>query len=244
MKYFVLPLVLALSACVNAAAMKPEPPVVVKPISYNVSAPAGGKITVAVYGYNDLTGQRAGSTLSAAVTQGAENYLIDSLKTFSNGKWFRVVERKGIDNVVRERQIAKSARDTLNNKDELPPLQYAGIIIEGGIIGYDSNVSSGGDGARILGVGTSTKYTTHVVTVSLRTVSVASSEVLNTIIIEKQILSYSENTTVTKFFDMDTKTLELETGTNTNEAPSYAVQKAIAKGVYELVIDGKKKGLW
>ena len=166
------------------------------------------------------------------------------MKNFSKGKWFKVVERKGIDNIVRERQIVKSSRESLDKKDDLPPLLYAGIIIEGGIIGYDSNVKSGGDGARVFGVGTNTKYTTHIVTVSLRTVSVASSEVLNTIIVEKQILSYSENTTVMKFFDMDTKTLEIETGANTNEAPSYAVQRAIAKGVYELVLDGKKKGLW
>ena len=242
MKYLLLPLVL--SACMSPSDKLTDAPIIVRPISYNVPAPAKGIVTVAVYGFSDLTGQRTGSTLSAAVTQGAENYLIDSLKNFSKGKWFRVVERKGIDNVVRERQIVKTSRESLDKKDDLPPLLYAGIKIEGGIIGYDSNVKSGGDGARVFGVGTNTKYTTHIVTVSLRTVSVASSEVLNTIIVEKQILSYSENTTVMKFFDMDTKTLEIETGANTNEAPSYAVQRAIAKGVYELVLDGKKKGLW
>ena len=242
MKYLLLPLVL--SACMSVSDKQIAAPIIVRPISYNVPAPAKGIVTVAVYGFSDLTGQRAGSTLSAAVTQGAENYLIDSLKNFSKGKWFKVVERKNIDNVVRERQIVKTSRESLDKKDDLPPLLYAGIIIEGGIIGYDSNVKSGGDGARVFGVGTNTKYTTHIVTVSLRTVSVASSEVLNTIIVEKQILSYSENTTVMKFFDMDTKTLEIETGANTNEAPSYAVQRAIAKGVYELVLDGKKKGLW
>ena len=242
MKYLILPL--ALSACMSVSDKQIAAPIIVRPISYNVPAPAKGAVTVAVYGFSDLTGQRSGSTLSAAVTQGAENYLIDSLKNFSKGKWFRVVERKGIDNVVRERQIAKASRDNLESKQDLPPLMYAGIIIEGGIVGYDTNVKSGGDGARVFGVGTKASYTTHIVTVSLRTVSVASSEVLNTIIVEKQILSYSENTTVMKFFDMDTKTLEIETGINTNEAPSYAVRRAISKGVYELVLDGKKKGLW
>ena len=36
--------------------------------------------------------------------------VIDALKTAGGGTWFRVVERNGIDHLVRERQIIRSAR--------------------------------------------------------------------------------------------------------------------------------------
>ena len=49
-----------------------------------LAPPAGGPIPVAVYGFRDLTGQRKSqpmiASLSSAVTQGAENYLIKSLQ--------------------------------------------------------------------------------------------------------------------------------------------------------------------
>ena len=239
----ILPLLLA--GCMAPVDMEVTAPAPVAPIEYHIDPPAGGPIVVAVYGYADLTGQRAGTTLSSAVSQGADNYLIDALKGFSHGEWFRVVERKSIDNIVRERQIIRSSRITVDPEaEELPPMMYAGIIVEGGVIGYDSNVTSGGDGGRVFGVGVSQKFTRHIVTVSLRTISVASSEVLNSVIVEKEILSYSENATVMKFFDFDTETIEIETGSNTNEAPSYALQATISKAVYELVRDGQNRGLW
>ena len=239
--------ILLLGACTTTESFQTTAPEVVEPISYTLPAPRRGRVVVAVYGYNDLTGQRAGTTLSTAVTQGAENFLIDALKEFSDGKWYRVVERKGIDNIVRERQIIRSARQTVQPdvKDtDLPAMLYAGIIIEGGIVGYDVNTTSGGSGARIFGIGVTQQYTKHTVTVSLRAVSVATTEVLTTIIVEKEVLAYGDNVTIMKFFDQDTKTLELETGTNINEAPSFAVKAAIEKAVYELSLKGHEKGFW
>ena len=84
--------------------------------------------------------------------------VIDALKTAKNNTWFRVVERNGIDHLVRERQIIRSARQDFAKQEgqdkyqELNPLLFAGIIIEGGIIGYDSNLFTGGRGARTLGL--------------------------------------------------------------------------------------------
>ena len=45
------------------------------------------------------------------------------------------------------------------------------MILEGGIIGYDSNIETGGRGARTLGIGGQTQYRRDVVIVSLRAVS-------------------------------------------------------------------------
>ena len=134
--------------------------------------PAEQMPVVAVYNFKDLTGQRKRrdnlADFSTAVTQGATELLIDALKTAGKGTWFRVVERHGIEHLVRERQIVRSTREESEDGKGIQPLLFAGIIFEGGIIGYDTNIESGGRGARTLGIGHSTSYRRDVVTVSLR----------------------------------------------------------------------------
>ena len=65
-------------------------------------------ITIAVYQFTDQTGQRKPnpnfSQLSTAVTQGPDVWVISALKAVSDGDWFKVVERKGLNNLVKERQ--------------------------------------------------------------------------------------------------------------------------------------------
>jgi len=217
---------------------------------YATKPPKNGPLVVAVYSFNDLTGQRqptsGSASLSMAVTQGADSYVVNGLKSYSGGRWFRVVERSGIDNLVKERQIIRSSR--IGNDDAanspLPPMMYAGIIIEGGIIGYDSDIISGGQGLRVFGLGVSEQYTKHNVTVSMRVVSVATSEVLLSVLVEKELLSKGINSTTFKFFDMDTQTLEIEGGENRNEASSRAVQYTIEKAIHTIVRDGVRKQIW
>ena len=68
-------------------------------------------ITIAVYNFPDMTGQRKPSTkfsqLSMAVSQGADTWVISALKAVGDGTWFKVVERKGLDSLVKERQLIK-----------------------------------------------------------------------------------------------------------------------------------------
>ena len=152
--------------------------------------PAEEMPIVAVYQFLDKTGQRKSvdniASFSTAVTQGATEMVIDAFKTAGQGKWFRVVERNGIDNLVRERQIIRSARQdyaTATGEDPkgIQPLLFAGMIIEGGIIGYDTNIVTGGRGARTLGIGGARQYRKDVVTISMRAVSVLTGEVLSLI---------------------------------------------------------------
>ena len=142
---------------------------------------------------------------STAVTQGAETMLIDALKTAGNGDWFRVVERVGIDHLTRERQIVRTTREQYGeDKTGLAPLLFAGIILEGGVIGFDTNIETGGVGARTLGVGTSTAYRRDIVTVSLRAVSTLTGEILLNVQTSKTILSIADGYDVFRFVDMDT----------------------------------------
>jgi curli production assembly/transport component CsgG len=208
----------------------------------------GPPMTVAVYGFRDLTGQNKPNDrlalFSKAVTQGAEVFLIKSLHDSKN--WFRVVERVGLDNLIKERQLIRNQREVYEGKEAKPlkPLTVAGILLEGGIIGYDSNIRSGGNGARFLGIGGSQQYRVDEVTVSLRLISISSGEVLMTNAVTKTIYSTAHNVGVLRFVDAGTKALELENGSALNEPTTYAVRVAIEQAVYELITEGQRKGLW
>ena len=210
---------------------------------------------VAVYGFLDKTGQRKRmdgvASFSTAVTQGAEAFLIDALKTAGKGKWFRVVERTNLDALVRERQIVRSAREDFANQEGnegsptgIQPLLFAGILLDGGIIGYDTNIESGGRGARTLGVGASVSYRRDVVTVSLRGISVLTGEILLNVQTTKTILSTGGGYDVFKFMDMDTQLVEVEDGVATNEGVSKATRSAIELAVLELIYQGHDRGFW
>jgi curli production assembly/transport component CsgG len=208
----------------------------------------GPAMTIAVYGFQDKTGQMKPSDrlalFSKAVTQGAEVFLIKSLQDSKN--WFKVVERVGLDNLVKERQLIRNQREVYEGKDAKPlkPMTVAGVMIEGGIIGYDSNIRSGGNGARFLGIGGSQQYRVDEIVISMRLISVNSGEVLLTTAVSKTIFSTQHNVGVLRFVDAGTKALELENGMALNEPTTYAVRVAIEQAVYDMIVEGEKKGLW
>jgi curli production assembly/transport component CsgG len=213
--------------------------------------PATGKsVSVAVYGFTDKTGQRRPqanvASLSMAVTQGGETFLIQALQNVSNGKWFDVVERVGIDNLTKERTIIRQMREAYEgpNSKPLMPMQFAGMIIEGGIVGYDASTNSGGAGMRIFGIGKQTQWSSDTVTVSLRAVSVNTGKVLATVTVQKSILSTADSTTALKFFDQGTQAFEAEAGLTINEPGTYAVKATVEMAVVELIKEGARKGVW
>lgn len=244
--------VLGLSGCASVVNIpEPEAPQIVKNTNKEFNTlpgPAGGKVVAAVYSFSDKTGQRKPSdklaNISFAVTQGAEVWVINALQDVGNGQWFQVVERVGLDNLTKERQIIRQARQSVNDSRELRPLLFAGVLVEGGITGYDSNTLTGGAGARYLGIGPSTQYRQDVVTVSMRLVSVQSGEVLLSVSTTKTIISSGTNLTFFRFFDMGTKAFEAEVGNTVNEPVNYAVRAAIEQAVVELVKEGERKKLW
>ena len=233
-----------------------SPVVQTSPIADRLAAvPAvdGPKITIAVYGFIDKTGQRKPAdniaNLSSAVTQGAEVWVIKALQDVGSGQWFEVVERVGMDNLIKERQLIRNTREVYekelpNGPTPLKPMLFAGLILEGGIVGYDSNTAVGGAGARYLGVGMQTEYRVDTVTVVMRLVSVSTGKVLMSIATEKTIASYRSGADIFKFFDLGTKLVEAETGYSVNEPVNYAVRAAIEQGVIEIVSEGEIRNLW
>jgi len=245
-------LALTLTGCANVHMMlAQEEPIQLKPresLTSKLPELDGPPITIAVYGFADKTGQMKSSDklalFSKAVTQGAEVFLIKSLQDSKN--WFKVVERVGLDNLIKERQLIRNQREVYEGKDAKPlkPMTVAGVMIEGGIIGYDTNIRSGGNGARFLGIGGSQQYRVDEVVISLRLVSVNSGEILLTNAVSKTIYSTAHNVGVLRFVDAGTNALELEHGVALNEPTTYAVRVAIEQAVYEMIVAGEKRGLW
>lgn len=213
-------------------------------------SPPERQAVVAVYDFPDLTGQRKDkdgvATFSSAVTQGGTSILIDALKNAGGGTWFRVVERNRIDDLTKERQIVRQTREEYQGEggNKLEPMVFAGLILQGGIIGYDTNIVTGGAGARYLGIGGSTQYRKDQVTVSLRAVSTNTGEVLLNVQVSKTILSTGTDFTLFKFVDVGTKLIESEVGMTENEANTVAVKMTIEAAVVELIKQGVAKGYW
>jgi len=208
------------------------------------------KAVVSVYSFLDLTGQRATADnmalFSTAVTQGADSFLIDALMAAGRGKWFLIAERGDLDALTRERQLIISTRSTYDGEgaNQLEPLLFSGLIMSGGIIGYDTNLKSGGIGARYLGIGVSNQYRVDEVTVALRAVLVQTGQVLLNVITSKQVYSTSTGFDTFRFTEDGTELIEVEAGAARNETATYAVRSAIEQAVLEIIHQGIEQDLW
>jgi curli production assembly/transport component CsgG len=205
------------------------------------------KVVAAVYKFSDQSGQyrpaEIGANWSTAVTQGGTSILI---KAMDDSGWFVPIERENVANLLNERKIIRSSRqqyEQSNGGPVLPPLLFAGIILEGGIVSYDANIVTGGAGLRYFGAGASGQYRQDRVTVYLRAISTSNGKVLKTVYTSKTILSQSVDAGLFRFVRFQ-RLLEAETGFTYNEPSEMAVTEAIEKAVYALIMEGLIDGLW
>lgn len=245
---------LFLSACAEVVGPEqPAPAEVIKPTKATsqlekLPAPSA-PIYVAVYEFPDLTGQNKPNSdfaeYSRAVTQGGDAILVDVLEEAGNRKWFKLVERRGVNNVLRERQLIMATRQQFSgeNAEPLPAMSFAGVLLEGGVIAYDSNIATGGVGARYLGIGANTEFRIDQVTVNLRAVSVQSGEILSSVTTTKTIYSTALQGSVFKFVGTN-ELLELEAGVTENEPAQFALREAIEVAVYALILEGAENNVW
>lgn len=200
-----------------------------------------GKIVVAVYGFRDMTGQfkpAPDSSFSTSVTQGAASILVQALRASG---WYTPVERENLQDLLTERKIVRSLGEQA--AAGLPQLLPATILIEGGIIAFESNVRTGGAGARYLGVGLSTQYRVDQVSVSLRSVDIRDGQVLNNVSTTKTIYSYEVRPSVFKFVNFK-DLVEFEAGMTRNEPAQLCVREAIEAAVLHLTVLGVRDRIW
>ncbi len=206
-----------------------------------------GKVLVSVYDFRDQTGQykpQPNSNFSTAVPQGGTSLLTASLL---DSQWFIPLEREGLQNLLTERKIIRAAqkKDSVvsNHGSDLSSLSSANVVIEGGIVAYDTNIRTGGLGAKYLGVGGSGQYRTDQVTVNLRAVNVRTGQILLSVTTSKTIFSHELTAGAFRFIDYQ-DLLEVEMGYTNNEPVNVAVMSAIDAAVIHLIVGGIGKGLW
>jgi curli production assembly/transport component CsgG len=205
-----------------------------------------GKIAVAVYGIRDQTGQYKASpesSFSTAVTQGASSILVKALK---DSGWFIPVERENLQNLLTERKIMRALempQPAGEPQVQIPPLRAASVMVEGGIVAFESNIRTGGVGARFLGVGLTTQYRVDQVTVNLRSIDIRDGQIMQSVSTTKTIYSYEIHPSVFKFVNMK-DLAEFEAGTTSNEPAQLCVSEAIEAGVVNLIVNGLKDGNW
>lgn len=201
------------------------------------------KVPVAVYRFEDQTGQNRQTTLSKAVTQGGGPILVNAL--YESG-WFDVVEREGLQDILVERRLVKKTLGDVNKTDRelgITDLRPADYIISGGIISYDSDLRTGGKGLSYLGTGGGTQYREDRVGVALRLVDIGSGRVIESVTVAKKIVSKETSLGVFRFIKFR-RLLEAEAGYTTNEPVQEIVKDAIEAAVIQLVSSGLAKGLW
>ncbi|HDR50349.1 MAG TPA: curli production assembly/transport component CsgG [Mariniphaga anaerophila] len=204
------------------------------------------QIVVAVYKFRDQTGQykasETGANWSTAITQGATNILIRALE---ESGWFVPIERENIGNLLNERKIIRSSREQYEGSSNilLPPLLFAGVLIEGGIVSYETNVFTGGAGVRYFGTDASAQYREDRVSIYLRAVSTSNGKILKTVYTTKSVLSQEVSMGLFRYVKFK-RLLEAETGYTYNEPTEMAVTEAIEKAIHSLVIEGILDNLW
>jgi curli production assembly/transport component CsgG len=207
-----------------------------------------GVIPVSVYSFRDQTGQYKPQTnvssFSTAVTQGATSILMQAL---SDSDWFLPVEREGLQNILTERKIIRASLQSKGESDKekqaLPPLTTAKILLEGGIISYDSNIKTGGFGAEYFGISSSEMYREDLISIYLRAIDVRTGQVLVSVSTSKKVLSKELRAGFFRYVSFK-RLAEAEAGYTTNEPMHICVKQTIEKAITELVQKGREKGVW
>jgi curli production assembly/transport component CsgG len=246
-----LPLAAALlsSGCAMQTAVPPESSAQLTPATQitrdlmQLPEPKG-KVVAAVYGFRDQTGQYKpypDSSFSSAVTQGAASMLVKALK---DSGWFTPVERENLQNLLTERKIVR-ALELPNDKAvvNLPSLMPATVLIEGGIVAYESNVRTGGGGAVYLGISLFKQYRVDQVSVVLRSIDIRSGQILNSVSTTKTIYSYELASGINRFVNFK-ELLQVEAGYTRNEPAQLCVKEAIEAAVVHLTVQGIKERVW
>jgi curli production assembly/transport component CsgG len=212
--------------------------------------PPAAPINVAVYDFQDLTGQNKSSytvgfaEFSRAITQGASVILVDALKTAGSGSWFNVVERGYLDSLLRERKLIQDTYSFLKKDPRklIDPLKFAEYIVTGGVVSYDSPIQTGSAAVTLGNYGGGLGGHKDLVTINIRLVRVRDGLVLKSINASRPIITGSATGNATRV--LGRRILDAKGAIGVQEATQTAVREAIEAGVYELVRSGAATWLW
>jgi curli biogenesis system outer membrane secretion channel CsgG len=252
-----------LAACVQDPPPSAKPQVL-KAEEIVLPPPPVRALTVAVYNCIDTTGQRRptgnSQELSSAVPMDCSPYLVEAVRSLRAGYVF-LVEREHIDELLRERQLATLALNSVATAatpasppgaaaagaPSPPPkrlnmLRVAEILLVGQVVAYDRQTRQISGGLALAGIGATGTMVTDLVTFSLRAVAVQTGEILGESSVTKSITSQMIGGHITRVFP--TTILDLELGGGANEPVGLAMREAIRSSLTQLVNHGIRDGWW
>jgi curli production assembly/transport component CsgG len=238
------PIVGSLSSTSMALAQLPAPP---------------RRLTVAVYDFPDLTGQRrptqigSVSELSTAVSQGSSSVVIEALRLTGGGTWFNVLDRTRDADQVRERTIL-AATSPNTPFAPLPPAEY---ILNGGVTAFERSVVANNTSAAFLGIGGNKSVVRNFVSVTLRLVRADTAEVIDSVTAYRSIDNNSEGVasrsrlpggiypdSLLSKYPSPSDYLEADLSRSRAEMVQIATREAIEAALYELIGNAARGGLW
>ncbi len=122
-------------------------------------------------------------------------------------------------------------------------LQNAEYIIEGGIVGYDSDEVTGGGGLRLLNIGGFGEIRKDIVTVNIRLVNVKNGTIVLNRTLSKGIYSQKIQGSSFGYIDID-KILETEIGFSHNEPVFEALNLTIQTAILDIIRQGVTSKIW
>ena len=243
-------------------------PQVLKAEEITLPPPPPRALTVAVYNCIDTTGQRrptgTSQELSSAVPMDCSPYLVEAVRSLRPG-YVLLVERQHVDELLRERQLATLALNSVATSaapasppgaaaagapggPPVPPpkrlsmLRVAEILLIGQVVAYDRQTRQLSAGLALAGIGATGTMVTDLVTFSLRAVAVQTGEILGQSSVTKSITSQMIGGHITRVFP--TTILDLELGGGANEPVGLAMREAIRSSLTQLVGRGIHDGWW
>jgi curli biogenesis system outer membrane secretion channel CsgG len=125
----------------------------------------------------------------------------------------------------------------------IPPLNPSEYIIEGGIIGYDSDVVTSGAGLKIMNIGGFGEVRKDTVSVNMRLVNVNTGRVVLSTTLTKGIFSQKLQGSGMGYVSID-RILEAEGGIGYNEPVFEALNLTIQSAVLDIVKKAQSQGIW
>jgi curli biogenesis system outer membrane secretion channel CsgG len=254
-----------LTACVQDPPPSAQP-LLLKAEEIVLPPPPARALTVAIYNCIDTTGQRrptgTAQELSSAVPMDCSPYLVEAVRSLRPGYVF-LVERQHVDELLRERQLATLALNSMApavpirpsgvdaGASDAPPsppqkrlntLRVAEILLIGQVVAYDRQTRQLSAGLALAGIGATGTTVTDLVTFSLRAVAVQTGEILGESSVTKSITSQMIGGHITRVFP--TTILDLELGGGANEPVGLAMRVAIRSSLTQLVDHGIRDGWW
>lgn len=187
---------------------------------------------VAVGEISDKTGQVDRQSNSTVLSQGATEMMISAL--FKTEK-VQLVERFDLRIPLAEMEMGRQGITAPNGQPATPRIRTSNFVIVGALTELNYNITSGGVGLWVGGVGAGMRTVVINVGLDVRVINSQTFEVGYANSLQKQIFGYEVEANVFRFFD--SRLVEFDAGRIQNEPLQLGVRSVVEMAAYQIMTD-------